>query len=156
MAVGSLSLEQEAPGERLHAPGRMTRHLTKLSLIALLASCGSSLRTVPRGPPAANIPWIVVDYPPPPSEVEDIPADPGKPCAWQDGYWNWVGRRWQWTSGKWVIAPKGCHYVDPWMSWISTHNGNELHYWLPRWLPDVKSTICREPVTCRTARKTAR
>jgi len=126
-----------------------------LAAALLLFGCGSSLRAVPRGPTSGNIPWIVVDYPPPPAEVEQLPPDPGKPCAWQDGHFQWLGRRWQWTDGKWVIPPKGCHYVDPWMSWVPSRNGQELHYWLPRWLPNVANTICQQPVTCRSQHQRA-
>ncbi len=132
----------------------MRRHHTTLTIAAvLLGACGSSLRTVPRGPTAENLPWIVVDYPPPPAQVEQLPPDPGKPCAWLDGHWEWMGRRWQWVDGEWVVPPSGCHYVDPWMSWVPAHDGHELHYWAPRWLPDVVNTICKQPVICRTEKQ---
>ena len=132
----------------------MRRRYTTLAIAGvLLGACGSGLRTVPRGPTSRNLPWIVVDYPPPPAEVEQIPPDPGKPCDWLDGHWEWLGRRWQWVDGKWVVPPSGCHYVDPWMSWVPAHDGNELHYWLPRWLPNVANTICKQPVLCRTEQK---
>jgi len=138
---------------QVQAKARMRRHLEKSAIaVVLLMGCGSSLRTVPRGPSTSNIPWIVVDYPPPPAEVEQIPPDPGKPCAWQDGHWDWLGRRWKWIDGQWVIPPSGCHYVDPWMSWVPGTKGQELHYWLPRWLPNVQSTICKLPVACPTRR----
>ena len=113
-----------------------TASLVTLGALAALA-CGSGLRTVPTGSaPTAHAESIIVEYPPPPAEVEVIPDDPGAPCAWMDGYWDWAGRRWNWVPGAWVVPPEGCYRSTPVTVWLPSEDHGELYYLRSRWYPD--------------------
>jgi hypothetical protein len=116
----------------------------------LVAGCGSLLRTVPSGPhPDAGAEPVVVDYPPPPAEQELVTEDPGKPCAWQDGYWAWLGRRWSWEPGGWVVPPQGCYYARPVTVWVESEGKGALYFMQPRWYPeDYGERECEEPRPC--------
>jgi hypothetical protein len=123
-----------------------------------LAACGQTLRSAPTGPaPRSNAVTVIVDYPPPPAEVEVIPPDPGDPCVWIDGSWTWQGRRWEWTAGSWLVPPEGCYYARPMIAWQSTPERGLLFYAQPRFYPndadelDRQSALtrCEEPKPCR-------
>jgi hypothetical protein len=104
----------------------------------VLVGCGSSLRTpnlVPH-PEKAGALAIIVDYPPPAAQVEMVPKDPGEPCVWVDGHWDWTARRWQWFPGAWVTPPEGCNYAPPDMIWVASEEQGELYYRRPRWYPE--------------------
>jgi hypothetical protein len=99
--------------------------------------CGAGVRTPLLGThPAQGAEPVVVDYPPPPAQVENIDRDPGTPCVWVDGHWDWVGRRWQWFPGGWVRPPEGCYYAPPNMVWIQSTGRGVLYYTRPRWYPE--------------------
>jgi hypothetical protein len=115
--------------------------------------CGSELRAAPTGLPAHGAEAVVVEYPPPPAQVEHIDADPGSPCAWVDGHWNWVGRHWRWVSGGWVVPPPGCVISRPVLAWLPTEAGGTLYYWPPMWFRQAGGTDagCPAPEPCGRA-----
>jgi hypothetical protein len=104
----------------------------------VLVACGSSLRTptlVPH-PKKAGVLAIIVDYPPPPAQVEMVIEHPDSRCVWIDGHWDWTARRWQWFPGGWVVPPDGCDYAPPIMIWVPSEEQGELYYMRPRWYPE--------------------
>lgn len=130
----------------------MRRPSAALSLALGAVACGSTLRTVPTGPhPPNGTEPIIVDYPPPPAQQELIEASPDEPCAWQDGYWSWLGRRWSWEPGRWVIPPADCYYAPPVMVWIPSEGKGELYYLQPRWYPKDAEELTSEQlaVSCK-------
>jgi hypothetical protein len=124
--------------------------------LAMIHACSSSLRTPLLGPHADDAPQVAVEYPPPPARVERLPVDPGAPCVWVDGYWDWVGRRWEWRAGYWATPPEACHYSAPRLQWVDTAEGT-LYFTLPRWYRTdvvekerVKSSASCKVVACTT------
>ena len=100
--------------------------LKGLLALGLCAACGASVRSAPRGPQPDNAAATLVQFPPPPAKVEILPEDPGEPCLWVDGHYNWVGRRWQWEAGGWFIVPEGCHLAEARLVWAP--EGSTLYY----------------------------
>lgn len=117
------------------------------------SGCASSPRLPATGsPPTIDPSFAPVDYPPPPAEIESIPSDPGAPCVWQDGYYAWTGRRWEWTHGKWVHAADGCYYVEPRLLYPETDGKQILLYAPPGWYRQSVGAVspCAAPSECRT------
>lgn len=119
--------------------------ISSLALAAGIA-CSSSLRTVPLGPHLAAGAPTVVEFEPPPAKVEMITEDPGAPCRWLDGRWEWVGRSWRWTSGRWVIPPEQCYFAPPLALWVPSTGTGELFYRPGRWYRDDGQGVCEEEV----------
>jgi hypothetical protein len=114
-----------------------------------VSACGGGLRTVPFGTRGTgSAPPTVVETAPPSPKVEQIPKDPGAPCAWLDGRWEWVDQAWAWTPGGWVFVPAGCHYASPQALWVPA-TGRGLLFYLPgRWYRDADGSACGEPQAC--------
>jgi hypothetical protein len=91
---------------------------------------------------------VVVDTPPPPAKVEQIPKSPGGDCAWLDGQWLWQGQHWEWEPGSWVIPPRDCHYAEPVVSWIQSTAGATLFYARGKWYPNNSGQRCQDPRSC--------
>jgi len=70
------------------------------------SACGGSLAQ-PATAPQPDGAFADVPYPPPPSRVETLPAQPMGHALWIDGQWSWDGARWAWLTGAWVIPPAG-------------------------------------------------
>jgi hypothetical protein len=122
-----------------------------VALGALFPACGASVRTVPSGPHAATAtPPVVVAEPPPVNKVETVSADPGKPCAWLDGRWEWSDQGWQWFPGMWVIPPKACHFAPPETVWVPSAGRGLLFYLAGRWYPD-SGPACEVSLPCSNA-----
>lgn len=128
-----------------------------LLLAWLTFACGASTPLVPKGPHPPHIQeFLPVAYPPPPAQVEEIPAGTHDPnCAWVDGYYTFEGRRWEWQPGRWVLPPAGCYYAAPVLAW-SKAGEPRLYYTPPRWyktdaaeLPENKAG-CMEPPACNS------
>lgn len=130
------------------------------------AACGPSLRAAEVVvQPVTRETAVVVDYPPPPADVEFVRRDPGEPCVWVDGQWKFVDQLWQWESGAWVVPEAGCVFAQPNMLWFpNTETSNpdraptysyerigKLYYVTGRW---VKHPSDGEQsfVTCPPAR----
>jgi hypothetical protein len=107
-----------------------------LGVVAVFApACaGVRLATVPRGPQPAQAAPIQVDFPPPPAKIEEIPVSDrsSNRCVWRDGFWDWTGRRWEWQSGRAVLAPAGCRFAEPKLQWSTDF----LSFYRPAWYPD--------------------
>lgn len=131
----------------------MTRRGAVVAVLTALVSmgCGSSVRVPPTGsPPTIDPTFAPVDYPPPPAEVERVPRDPGEPCVWQDGYFTWSGRRWEWTHGKWVHAADACYFVEPRLLYPETDGKQILLYAPPGWYRESGGAVspCALPNEC--------
>lgn len=118
----------------------------------LATTCSPVLRTAPSGLPSDGSEAVMVAYPPPPAEVQHLGADPGPPCAWVDGHWRWLGRRWQWAHGGWFVPPEGCVLSRPVLAWVPTESGGALYYWQPRWFRQsgAVGAGCDAPKPCGT------
>lgn len=99
--------------------------------------------------------FVEVEYPPPPAQVEELQEElAGRPeCVWQDGHYEWAGRRYRWTPGEWVVPPEGCAYAPLAMTWVRG-NPARLYYTPPRWYrADVSSGAppapCAAPTPCQ-------
>ncbi len=124
------------------------RWMTATCLCVL--GCGSELRTVPLGARSGQISSLLVDYPPPPAQVEELDADPGEPCAWLDGHWEPSGATWEWHPGGWVVPPTGCHYAPSQIVWRPSPEGAKRHHVAGGWFPDAASArACAEPRSCK-------
>lgn len=136
---------------RAHIPTArsLRRAFWSCAASVLLISCGSDLRRARVGShPVNGSEPEVVDFPPPPAEVEELPQDPGPPCVWVDGRWEYVGRRWEWREGAYVQAPSSCYYAPPVMVWLPSETGGELYYLSGHWYTDDGAN-CQEPTACR-------
>ena len=122
------------------------------AMLPLALGCSSPLRVVPEGPPPADArATIGVEYPPPSAKVESLGKDPGEPCAWMDGHWNWVRRRWQWSPGEWVIAPPRCHRTRQELKWVADVRSGQLFFTPPMWQPDSGQGVCPPPISCKAS-----
>ncbi len=122
-----------------------------VGLVAVTA-CSGGLRVPPSGPQPPNVVPIVVDYPPPPAQIERIEQDPGKPCVWVDGSYVWLGRRWEWTPGQWVAPRVGCYYRGGALVWAPTTQApGTLYYFPPKWYTERANGIteCPPAERCR-------
>lgn len=135
---------------------RATGGFALLSVGSLLvaAGCSRSFHLAKAGlPPTFGAQSLVVDYPPPPAEVEELGEVPGEPCVWVDGHWNWVARRWRWQTGGWVVPPEDCYRSTPMMVFLAAEQASPLYYWPPQWypLPDRDAHACVSAVPCGAA-----
>ena len=122
-----------------------------LLLLVGVTACSSGLRLPPTGPPPAAPTPLVVDYPPPPAQIEKIDRDPGKPCVWVDGTYAWVGRHWEWTPGQWVVPRRGCYYRPPQLVWAPNAQGPSTLYSVPaKWYEERAGVVaeCQPPEPC--------
>ena len=80
---------------------------------------------VPAG--AAPVPTqeVVVDYAPPPPQVEVVPAIPFPGAIWIGGYWGWGGGRHVWVPGRWDHPRPG--YVYRPHAWVNQGGRWHLH-----------------------------
>ena len=124
-----------------------SRPLRGAACALLTAACGGALRTVPTGTRGAAASPTVVESPPPPARVETVPPDPGEPCAWLDGRWEWTGRTWEWAPGAWVVAEHECRYAPPEATWVAAGERGLLFYLPGRWYRG-DGRPCPEPRTC--------
>jgi hypothetical protein len=125
-----------------HAATRARRSLRRripaaaLRLTAtLLAACGGAhLVTVPSGPQPVQAEPVAVDFPPPPARIEEIPLShrSGNRCVWRDGFWDWLGERWEWQPGRAVLSPAGCHFAEAKLA----RSADSLSFYRPAWYPD--------------------
>lgn len=120
-----------------------------LVALGVLGTFGCGAR--PRTPAPLPEEFVEVDYPPPPAQVEELPEElPGRPeCVWQDGHYQWSGRRYRWTPGLWVVPPGGCLYAPAVVSW-SRGTPARLYYTPPRWYRGGSADGAR-PVACEAA-----
>lgn len=58
---------------------------------------------------------VVVTQAPPAVRIETQTVSPGPTYVWTKGYWGWIGGRYQWVSGKWVVRPR------PAAVWVEGH-----------------------------------
>ncbi len=146
-----LALEVEASELDIRSRRRTIggRSLSALGLLVL--GCAESLRLAPTGlPPTQGAESFLVDYPPPPAEVEEVGPDPGGSCVWVDGHWDWTGRRWRWREGGWFTPPSGCYHSTPMLVFLPGVSASALYFWPPRWypLPERKGQACDAPRPC--------
>lgn len=102
-----------------------------------VARCGSSLP----GPPLAPQPpdaFIEVPMPPPPAQVEIVPARPEAARTWVDGAWTWEGTRWRRQAGGWLALPRGPRYAA---GVARRRDDGTLLYANPRWLDGEGRTL---------------
>lgn len=116
------------------------------------AACGA--RREPPRPVADD--FVAVEYPPPPAQVEEMSEElAGRPeCIWQDGHYEWSGRRYRWIAGEWIVPPPGCAYAPAALTWSRTSPAR-LYYTPPRWyrtdadwLPAGENSETSRPAPC--------
>jgi hypothetical protein len=121
----------------------------------LVVACSASTPLVPRGshPPHVQE-FVVVPYPPPPAEVEEIPAGHrNERCAWVDGHYRFAGRGFSWQAGRWVLPTPGCYYAPPVVAWAKGGE-SRLYFTPPRWYKAGAARMteqaagCGEPAPC--------
>jgi hypothetical protein len=98
-----------------------------------LLGCGPAIRTVPTGPFQLTAPFTLVDFPPPPAEVQTVATQAGPGCRWVDGHYSWKSRRWVFVRGGWAIVAPECYRTQPGMAWVPTDAGAVLYYAEPAW-----------------------
>lgn len=114
--------------------------------------CGPSLRAatvIQQSVTEKN--GMLVDYPPPPAQVEFVRQDPGPPCRWVDGEWKYIEQTWQWVGGAWYVAPEGCVFAQSAMLWFPDRKIGKLYYLGGRWVrPSPEDP--EDLVTCGAAK----
>lgn len=79
-------------------------------MLALVAAqslgCGASVAR-PRAARVDPREYVAVPTSPRNPPVEFIPPSPSKDAVWVDGSWEWVGNRYGWRYGSWVVPPPG-------------------------------------------------
>lgn len=129
--------------------------LLPIGLVAI--GCSQQLPRPPLGAhKASNSTPQIVEFPPPPAQVERVPPQPEPECVWVDGQWEWSGRRWIWKPGVWLQAPAGCYYAPAMAVWVASAERGELFFIAGQWYPRSGETPCAEPQLCLTADADAR
>jgi len=70
-------------------------------------------------PPLYEATYVTV--PPPPPRVEIVGLAPTPGYFWIDGYWRWVGARYEWVPGRWEAPRPGYRYVPH--EWVQERGG---------------------------------
>jgi hypothetical protein len=60
---------------------------------------------------------------PPPERIEVVEASPGPAYVWVPGYWTWTGAEYSWSSGRWVVPPRGHNH------WVRGRWERRGHHW---------------------------
>jgi len=66
---------------------------------------------------------------PPDAVYEEQPDSPDPTYIWVGGYWGWTGADWGWYPGRWMGAPEGRIYIEPYYERVG---GNVVYvrgYW---------------------------
>ena len=58
---------------------------------------------------------VVITQAPPAVRIETPTVSPGPTHVWTKGHWSWVGGRYQWVPGAWVVRP------NPAAVWVDGH-----------------------------------
>ena len=66
---------------------------------------------------------------PPDPIYEEQATMPGPGYVWVGGYWGWTGSDWGWYSGRWLTAPEGRVYVEPYYERVGTNVVFVRGYW---------------------------
>ena len=56
---------------------------------------------------------VTVTSEPPDPLYEERTDLPGPGYVWVGGYWGWRGSDWGWYPGRWLMAPEGRVYIEP-------------------------------------------
>jgi len=56
---------------------------------------------------------VAAETEPPEPVYEEAPPAPAPGFVWVGGYWGWTGIDWAWYPGRWLMAPEGRVYVEP-------------------------------------------
>ncbi len=127
-----------------------------LFALLLASACSRDKIGPPRGSHLDAWPSDNAEFPPPPARAEIVSTNPGGRCVWLDGYYNWEARRWEWQPGGWVVAPAGCYYAAPSLTWSAGRGQGALLYTPPRWYPNDTEGLsdqeilarCNKPIPC--------
>jgi hypothetical protein len=99
-----------------------------------------------------------VAYPPPPAQVEVLPAAPSDSnCVWVDGQWAYKVQEFEWSPGAWVKRPLGCEFAHSRLWWEKVGPGAARLFYRPgRWVTTAfPHSDCRAPAPCITSDFTA-
>jgi hypothetical protein len=103
-------------------------------------------------PVASDLPGsFVVAFPPPPAQVEVLPAPPAElSCVWVDGQWTYKNQDFEWAPGAWFKRPSGCAFAKSRLWWEKADSGAaRLHYRPGRWvIPAPPYVECPQPAPC--------
>src|SRR5580704_1698617 len=87
-------------------------------------------------PPQEGEPEEVQATTEPPDPVYEEQTDSPDPSyVWVGGYWGWNGVDWGWNWGRWMAAPSGQFYIEPYYERVG---GNVVYvhgYWGPHDAP---------------------
>ena len=135
--------QQSRPRDQLTAGSRRLAAAWLIPLVAA-AACGKSVRTAELVPhPVQRPPGVLVESPPPPAKIEEIPEDPERGCVWVDGQWEWQGRRWEWVPGAWMVPQPDCNYAEP----LIVYEAGILFY-AGTWYHEGTDAVCEKPMPC--------
>ena len=130
VAMLALTLPAWAASENNHTsppPYAMTTEVVIAQGTVTVVPAGPLVAVVPQGSQVVIAPTA----PPPPAQVEVIPAPPATTAQvveWQPGHWGWNGATWTWIPGQY--APRawvGSVWVPG--QWIQQSNGD--YAWSP-------------------------
>jgi hypothetical protein len=96
----------------------------KKALLAVVVASSFGAMTAPLTAQAQ----IIVDVAPPAPRYERVPH-PRAGYVWENGHWQWNGRRYVWVAGHWERARPGYAYHSP--RWVE-RNGR-WEYSARRW-----------------------
>jgi hypothetical protein len=72
----------------------------------------------------------------PPDPIYEEPVDaPAPGYVWVGGSWGWTGSDWGWYPGRWLLAPEGQVYVEPYYERVGPNVVFVRGYWGPRDAP---------------------
>jgi WXXGXW repeat (2 copies) len=81
-----------------------------LAMFSSFPAAGCTVYSAP--PPDTEVISVESQRPPPPAQIEVIPASPGPEYTWIAGYHRWDGRRDVWVGGHYDRRPqRDAHYV---------------------------------------------
>jgi hypothetical protein len=125
-----------------------SRYTATLLASVSLTACGSA--SIPRPAYSAQLTGALVSVPhePPPGRVEHAPVQPaGVGVVWIDGEWDWHGKKWWWTPGRWV-EPAGGETYSPWCT-VRAPDG--ALYFAPAVWRDARGAVVAGPKVLASA-----
>jgi len=81
------------------------------AIAVAVAACGPTI-PAPKTGPIPKEEGVLVPFPPPAAQIDDIVAIPEDPTkVWIDGQWTWNGTEWSWQRGSWTTPPADAYYT---------------------------------------------
>ncbi|HVJ91159.1 MAG TPA: hypothetical protein VM580_15255 [Labilithrix sp.] len=86
--------------------------------------------------------YVQVPFAPRPPPLEFVPPRPSSEAVWVDGSWVWLGNRYGWKYGSWVVAPPGVRHAR----WVLVRRSSDGQlFFAPSAWKDASGEVIERP-----------